>query len=249
MAQTTPIRLEDGRSELFQWDTGRKVVVDDNTIKQVHFQGVGFGRTIDVDVENGTATIPDKLLQVCLPLTLYAWSGSAENGYTKVWQTFNVHRRNKPADYVFTPSDQLTMAKLQEQIGDLADLTTTAKDTLVAAINEAARTGGGAGSMDLRVADGYIQYSTDGGGTWQNLIAVAELKGDKGDPGSDASVTAASITAALGYTPVKPSDVPTVPTALKNPNALTIKIGGTVVTYDGSAAKTVEIAYANGVSF
>ena len=39
---------------------------------------------------------------------------------------------------------------------------------------------------DLRVADGYIQYSTDSGSTWQNLIALAELKGadgSKGDPG------------------------------------------------------------------
>ena len=33
---------------------------------------------------------------------------------------------------------------------------------------------------DLRVADGYIQYSTDGGSTWQNLIAMAELKGAPG---------------------------------------------------------------------
>ena len=76
------------------------------------------------------------------------------------------------------------LAPIQRQIGDLANLTTEAKDTLVAAINEAARTGGGSGSMDLRVADGYIQYSTDGGSTWKNLIAVSELKGDKGDPGA-----------------------------------------------------------------
>ena len=40
-----------------------------------------------------------------------------------------------------------------------------------------------------------------------------------------------------------------VPTALKNPNALTIKIGGTTVTYDGSAAKTVEIADGSEVSY
>ena len=37
-------------------------------------------------------------------------------------------------------------------------------------------------------------------------------------------------------------DIPTIPTALKNPNALTIKIGSTTVTYDGSAAKTVAFA-------
>lgn len=48
---------------------------------------------------------------------------------------------------------------LDKRTGDLAGLTTEAKENLVAAINEAARTGGGAGSMDLRVADGYIPYS------------------------------------------------------------------------------------------
>lgn len=70
-------------------------------------------------------------------------------------------------------------------IGNLSDLTTTAKENLVAAINEAAKTGsGGAGSIDLRTADGYIQYSNDGGETWENLIALADLKGEKGDTGA-----------------------------------------------------------------
>lgn len=69
-------------------------------------------------------------------------------------------------------------------IGNLSDLTTTAKENLVAAINEAAKTGsGGAGSIDLRTADGYIQYSNDGGATWENLIALADLKGEKGEKG------------------------------------------------------------------
>lgn len=40
-----------------------------------------------------------------------------------------------------------------------------------------------------------------------------------------------------------------IPTALKNPNALTIKIGSTAVTYDGSAAKTIEIADGSEVSY
>lgn len=259
---------------------------------------------------------------------------------------------------------------------------------------------GGAGSMALRVADGYIQYSTDSGSTWQNLIAVADLKGGKGDPGAPGKdghspvvtatksgktttinvdgaaiatvedgadgkpgaagadgvtphigdngnwyigdddtgkpsrgeqgpgaevfyidlagkyssytcpVAMADIKAAyeagkelkcrftMGiYTAVLPlflpmpssntwlfsgagalaamdfpaqtmtiaivngtvqasdtrlasmDDIPTIPTALKNPNALTIKIGSTTVTYDGSAAKTVEIADGSEVSY
>lgn len=40
-------------------------------------------------------------------------------------------------------------------------------------------------------------------------------------------------------------DIPKIPTALKNPNALNIKIGDTTTSYDGSEAKTVEIP--NGV--
>lgn len=75
---------------------------------------------------------------------------------------------------------------VQEQIGNLDDLTTKAKETLVAAINEAARTGsGGAGSITMRTDGGYIQYSTDDGSTWENLIALDELKGKPGQNGAD----------------------------------------------------------------
>lgn len=78
---------------------------------------------------------------------------------------------------------------IQGQIGDLSKLTTKAKENLVAAINEAARTGGGSGggTIDMRVSGGYIQYSNDGV-TWENLIAVSELKGEAGPqgiPGAD----------------------------------------------------------------
>lgn len=73
---------------------------------------------------------------------------------------------------------------IQAQIGDLSKLTTKAKENLVAAINEAARTGGGSGggTIDMRVSGGYIQYSNDGV-TWENLIAVSELKGETGPQG------------------------------------------------------------------
>ena len=75
---------------------------------------------------------------------------------------------------------------VQKQIGNLDDLTTKAKETLVAAINEAARTGSGvAGSITMRTDGGYIQYSTDDGSTWENLIALDELKGEPGQNGAD----------------------------------------------------------------
>lgn len=345
------IKLADGRGELYQWDTGRKVVIDDESIKQVHYQNRFYGRTIDVDVSGGFAIIPDQLLQSFAPLVVFAWAGSDEDGYTKIGKTFEVHKRNKPAGYVFTPVDQKTLDDLKKQIGDLDDLTTEAHDTLVAAINEAARTGG-----SFRVAGGYIQYSRDGGMTWTNLIAVADLKGADGKPGAAGAdgvtphigdngnwyigdddtgkpsrgeqgpgaevfyidlagkypsytcpVAMADIKAAyeagkelkcrfaMGmYTAVLPLFLPMprsntwlfsgagalsamgfppqtmtiaivngtvqasdtrlasmddIPTALKNPNELTIKIGGTTVTYDGSTAQTVTIADGTEVAY
>lgn len=176
------ISIADGRGALWQWDTGRRLRVGSG-VDQIHYQNRALGRSVDVDVgTDGTAIIPDELLQDSHTLTAYAYVTDDTGAYTMVQQDFAVHKRAKPAGYVYTPTDQMTLQMIQRQIGDLAGLTTDAKEDLVAAINEAARTGG-AGSMALRVAGGYIQYSADGGSTWQNLIAVADPKGAKGDKG------------------------------------------------------------------
>ena len=105
------LSLNDGRSELWQWDTGRTLSVDADC-SQVHFSNKVFGRSIDVDVADGVATIPDVLLQTDKDLNVWAFVGTAENGYTKISKTFNVNRRNKPADYVFTPVEQTTIAEI-----------------------------------------------------------------------------------------------------------------------------------------
>lgn len=39
--------------------------------------------------------------------------------------------------------------------------------------------GGGSTSIAMRVDGGYIQYSTDNGNTWVNLIAEADLHRDQ----------------------------------------------------------------------
>lgn len=105
------LTLNDGRSELWQWDTGRTLAVDADC-SQVHFSNNVFGRSIDVDVVDGAAIIPDVLLQTDKDLNAWAFVGTAENGYTKISKTFKVNRRNKPSDYVFTPVEQITIAEI-----------------------------------------------------------------------------------------------------------------------------------------
>ena len=211
------LELADGRGELFQWDTGRIVEFGEDAVSQAHFTNTEKVINIPytVEVKNRKAAIPDELLQVPGKLIVYVWVSDTNGGYTEVQVNFPVFARPKPSDYVYTPTEHAGFDRLRAEIGDLAGLTTEAKDTLVAAINEAARTGG-AGSMALRVADGYIQYSTDSGSTWQNLIDVADLKGGKGDPGA----------------PGKDGHSPVV-TATKSGKTTTINV-------DGAAIATVE---------
>lgn len=112
------LTLNDGRSELWQWDTGRKLTVDADC-SQVHFSNKVFGRSIDVDVVDGVAIIPDILLQTDKELTAWAFVGTSENGYTKISKVFKVNRRNKPSDYVFTPPEQTTLSEIWERLDDL----------------------------------------------------------------------------------------------------------------------------------
>lgn len=82
-------------------------------------------------------------------------------------------------------------------------------------------------------ADGILSWTNDGGLTNPAPVNIKGAKGDtgaqgakgdkgdKGDTGaagSDASVTAANIKAALGYTPANSANVPTVPTTAINAN-------------------------------
>ena len=114
------LTLNDGRSELWQWDTGRALTVDADC-SQVHFSNKVFGRSIDVDVVDGVADIPDILLQTDKDLNVWVFVGTAENGYTKISKTFKVNRRNKPSDYVFTPPDQTSLEEIKERIDALEE--------------------------------------------------------------------------------------------------------------------------------
>lgn len=151
------ITLDDGRTELWQWDTGRKIVVDDKSVSEVHYSKYSSTQAITREVINGKAEIPNFLLQDTHAVTAYAYSGSIGNGYTMAEKTFNVVKKPKPANYVETEEDKAILAKLKAAIGDLSELQTEAKDNLVSAINEAAASGGGADwAQNDPDGDGYV---------------------------------------------------------------------------------------------
>lgn len=182
------ITIADKRRALWQWDTGRRLRVGSG-VEQIHYQNRALGCSVDVDVgADGTAIIPDELLQDCHTLTAYVYVTDDTGAYTMVQQDFIVHKRAKPAGYVYTPTDQMTLQTIQRQIGDLSDLATEAKGNLVAAINEAARTGGG--GTKYQIGNGLILD------TKTNTLAVDTADAVERD--NTKPITSAAVYAAVG---------------------------------------------------
>ena len=219
----------------------------DGLVKTAVFEGSGV--TKDVTLSGDTAVIPHECLTApggMLRVGVFGTDGTIQTPtvYTDIGQI------EQGADPSGDTSEDPTLpiwAQLQAMIGDLGNLTTTAKENLVAAVNEAAKSGGGGGAaadVRMQVAGGYIQYSSDGGANWNNLIAVAELIGAPGKTAYDYAVEA-------GYTGTEAefSDrmAAEIPTALPNPNSLTFT-GAVTGSYDGSEDLTVEIPSGGGGS-
>lgn len=105
--------------------------------------------------------------------------------------------------------------EMEEQI----DRAEAAAERAEEAADRAESGGGGSGEPGAEGEDGgyYRPSVEDGVLSWtpskddMPSVPAADIRGPKGDPGTDATVTAESITSALGYTPVNPSDIPVVP--------------------------------------
>lgn len=117
------IKIKDGRTELYQWDTGSILTVGEG-IDEVHFARSPMGRSITVPVVSGEAKVEDVLLQTAGKLFVWGFVGSAEDGYTKLEREFTVRARNKPADYVFTPPEQITLSEILEELKRVQDVVT-----------------------------------------------------------------------------------------------------------------------------
>ena len=109
--------IYDGRSEFYQWDIDRKIIVNDKTINQVHF----CNRTDDCRLVcevyelDGlrVADVPNILLQNDWRINVYGY----DVNYTKHSQCFKVKTRTKPASYAYTETEIKTWERVEAQTG------------------------------------------------------------------------------------------------------------------------------------
>jgi hypothetical protein len=121
-------RIADGRSCFWQWDTNRRLIVEDASITQVHFcnKTDDCSLVCETFVEDGLTlvNVPNILLQTDWRINVYAY----DSEYTKHAAFYDVKRRSKPADYVYTETEVINyenllerMAQVEENVGDLIE--------------------------------------------------------------------------------------------------------------------------------
>ena len=115
-------KIYDGRDQFYQWDLDRKVIVNDDSITEVHF----CNKTDDSlvcqvykDGEYNVANVPNILLQDNWRINVYGYDGK----HTKHSDRFDVVSRSKPADYIYTETEVKRYEDLEERIAALEENT------------------------------------------------------------------------------------------------------------------------------
>ena len=138
------LTLNDGRKELYQWDTGRTAKVDIEC-DVIHFSNLKYGESLAVEVKEGVVDIPNKLLTSGAPIYCWAFAKDVNGAYTKKEQILDVIKRAKPSDYVYTETEVITIQTAVEN-----------------ALEEAKESGEFKGDKGDKGDDGQTPYIKDG---------------------------------------------------------------------------------------
>lgn len=109
-------KIFNGREAFYQWDLNQKLIVNDNTINEVHFCNRTDDCSLVCEVYEADGLrlvdVPNILLQDTFAVKVYAVC----EDYTKLCATYKVLARTKPADYVYTETEVKTWEALEKKI-------------------------------------------------------------------------------------------------------------------------------------
>lgn len=112
------IKITDGRTSLWQWDTGVRIKVYGCTdVDQMHF--VTPGGIISRELVNNECDVPDTALRTDGLLKMYAFDRTETGGVTRCDFLLAVKARPKPADYIDPPDEYDNLQALAERVAPL----------------------------------------------------------------------------------------------------------------------------------
>ena len=112
-------KIYDGRETFYQWDINQKLIVDDDSITEVHFSNRTNSYSLVCDIQSEgdlrVVSVPNVLLQTNWPIRVYAY----RKDHTEVSEIFKVIEKDKPEDYIYTPEEIKTWEELNNRITEL----------------------------------------------------------------------------------------------------------------------------------
>lgn len=112
------LEILNGREHFYQWDANQKLVIDDDVVKEVHYDnGTGDALVCGVYDLDGVrvADVPNILLQTYWDIKVYA----ACEDCVRYARTIKVEKRNRPDDYVYTETNIKRYEDLEKRIEKL----------------------------------------------------------------------------------------------------------------------------------
>ena len=158
------LSIQDGRAELWQWDTGVRLVMDE-ACEAVNLSEDTFGVTVDVtaaeDGKTWVAAVPDEMLQKPGDLICYAVQSTATGTITAAYRSFRVNRRPKPAGYVATPTEARTWQELDDRKIDAPQTAQVGEVLTVEKVDEDGKPTKWKTSQGVDITTELTQESTD----------------------------------------------------------------------------------------
>jgi hypothetical protein len=123
--------IYDGREKFYQWDKDRKIIVNSETITEVHFANclcptAKVCKVYDYDGMR-VVDVPNELFTEYMDIKVWGFDG----GMTKYSTTFEVEKKPKPDDYIYTPTEVFeyeTVLAIAEEAKQVADSVRTDAD-------------------------------------------------------------------------------------------------------------------------
>ena len=181
--------IYDGRNEFYQWDLDRKLIVNDKTIKQVHF----CNRTDSCSLirypyeVNGVylVDVPNVILQSDFRINVYGYDAN----YTKHSDKFDVVRRSKPENYVYTDEEVKCFEEATEMAAEAkaaAEAAEVKADEAYAnaetAKAETAKLSFSLGNLYMDEKQGEVVELNDMRGSVQELVSYIDGYAKPGNP-------------------------------------------------------------------
>lgn len=104
-------KIYDGRTNFWQWDTGQKLIVLDDSVTEVHFSNNDMSYSVQRGIYEidgvRVCNVPNIILQSPKNIIVYAYIRDDQSAYTTKTARFAVAKRQKPTGYIVDPEEEI----------------------------------------------------------------------------------------------------------------------------------------------